>query len=45
MTNGELTGHPAVRNHLLVLDDLHLLLCHLESGLGDLQVPPESLQL
>jgi hypothetical protein len=36
MMNEELTGHPVVCGHLLVSDDLHLLLRCLERGLGDL---------
>jgi hypothetical protein len=36
MTNRELTSHPAIRGHLLVSDDLHLLLHCLKSSLGDL---------
>jgi hypothetical protein len=35
-TNEELTGHPTVRSHLLVSDDLHLPFHHLKRGLGDL---------
>jgi hypothetical protein len=45
MTNGELTGHLAVYGHMLVSDDLRLLLWHLERSLGDLQIPPKSLHL
>jgi hypothetical protein len=45
MTNEELTIHPAVHDHLLVLDDLHLSLHRLEHGLGDLQISPKSLHL
>jgi hypothetical protein len=36
MMNEELTSHPVVYSHLLVSDDLHLLLHCLERGLGDL---------
>jgi hypothetical protein len=36
MTSEELTGHPAVRSHLLIPDDLHLLLRYLKCGLGNL---------